>query len=230
MRILCLQHVPFEGPGAFLHWAEQRGHALEIFSLYEGKPLPTLPTFDCLLMMGGPMGVADESAYPWMGAEKRLLRETIAAGKPVIGVCLGAQLLAEALGSRVYPGEQKEIGWFPIQFSPTAAARFSLPSALTVFHWHGETFDLPEDALHLAASDLYPQQGFLARDRFLGLQFHVEVTPESLATMVQHGEAEIAVGGDWVQSGQRMRAVPSETFASLHQTLFQLLDRLLGKN
>ncbi len=230
MQILCLQHVPFEGPGAFLHWAEARQYPLEIFPLYAGKPLPHTSTFDCLLMMGGPMGVADEPAYPWMGPEKRLLRETIAAGKPVIGICLGAQLLAEALGSRVYPGKQKEIGWFPIQFHPTAAERFSLPAALRVFHWHGETFDLPEGAQLLASSGLYPHQGFLAQDRFLALQFHMEVTPKSLESMIQHGEAEIAAGGDWVQSAQEMRAVSPEIFASLHQTLFQLLDGLLEKN
>ena len=230
MRILCLQHVPFEGPGAFLRWAERGGHSLEILPLYEDKSLPPLTAFDCLLMMGGPMGVSDESTYSWMVPEKRLLREVIAAGKPVIGICLGAQLLAEALGSRVYPGKQKEIGWFPIQFHPTAAERFSLPAELQVFHWHGETFDLPEGAQLLASSGLYPHQGFLAQDRFLGLQFHMEVTPESLEAMIQHGAGEIAAGGHWVQSAQQMRAVPSKTFTSLHQTLFQLLDKLLEKN
>ena len=114
MRILCLQHVPFEGPAALANRAQMRGHSVRAHPLYESKALPSVGDFDCLLIMGGPMNIYEESKYPWLAAEKALIREAITAGKYVFGICLGGQLIADALGATVSPGAQPEMGWYPI--------------------------------------------------------------------------------------------------------------------
>ena len=160
MLIHCLQHVPFEGPFGIADWAAARGHALRLTPLYDGVAPPEPADFDWLVIMGGPMGVGDEGRYPWLAAEKDSIRRGIAAGKTLVGVCLGAQLLAEALGARVYRHREREIGWMPIDL--TAAGQASpvfgfLPLSLPVFHWHGDTFEPPASAVPFG-----PQRGLRA--------------------------------------------------------------------
>ncbi|MGB5833100.1 MAG: type 1 glutamine amidotransferase [Thiohalocapsa sp.] len=155
MRIHCLQHVPFEGPARIAHWAVDRGHALSISHLYAGDVLPDLDAFDRLLVMGGPLGVADEAEHSWLTHEKARIEDAIGAGKSVVGICLGAQLVAEVLGAHVHPNPVKEIGWFPIEFNDAERATSlcdGLPPQIEVFHWHGDTFTLPPGALRLARS------------------------------------------------------------------------------
>jgi GMP synthase-like glutamine amidotransferase len=228
MRIHCLQHVPFEGPAGIADWAEARGHELSVTRLYTGAAPPSPDAFDWLVVMGGPMGVHDEAEHPWLGAEKALLREAIASGKTIIGVCLGAQLLAEALGARVYRNAEKEIGWLPIELTGEgrASSLFGfLPGHIEVFHWHGDTFDAPPGAVHLARSQGCANQAFLWGERVLGLQFHVETTPESLRALVEHGADDI-VPGPYVQSAERMLAASREDFERINGALFGVLDRL----
>ncbi len=228
MRIHCLQHVPFEGPAAIADWAAKRGHSLAVSRLYAGEALPVLDAFDWLLIMGGPMNIYQEQQHPWLASEKFCIDQALAAGKTLLGICLGAQLLADRLGSRVYAGFEREIGWWPLHL--TEAGRQSnlfsdLDEPLQAYHWHGDTFDLPAGAVCLASSNACVQQAFRYKQRVLGLQFHLEVTAESMRRLIDHCGAEI-VPGSYVQSAEQMLAAPQTVFDRLHETLHRLLDRL----
>ncbi|WP_089723949.1 type 1 glutamine amidotransferase [Candidatus Thiosymbion oneisti] len=228
MRIHVLQHVPFEGPAGIGDWAAGKGHSITITPLFEHGRLPDRGTFDWLVVMGGPMGVRDEADYPWMATEKELIDAAIAAGKTVIGVCLGAQLIAAVLGVRVYPNAHREIGWYPIELTDQGRASdllAFLPHRFEVFHWHGDTFDLPDGAVHLASSEGCGHQAFLYADRVLGLQFHLESTPTSVADLVANCADEI-IPGKYVQDAERMLAATGEDYARINRALFGILDRL----
>jgi GMP synthase-like glutamine amidotransferase len=228
MRIHCLQHAPFEGPARIAHWAAARGHALSVSHLYTGDPLPALDRFERLIVLGGPMSVSDEAEHSWLAHEKARIEDAILAGKSVVGICLGAQLIAEVLGARVYRNADKEIGWLPVAL--TEAGRASrlcqdLPLEQQVFHWHGDTFELPQDAVHLARSAACAQQAFLFDGRVLALQFHLEATPESVDAICTHCAEEI-VPARYVQTAEQMRAANAGLFHGIHRTLATLLDRL----
>jgi GMP synthase-like glutamine amidotransferase len=194
LRAHCFQHVPFEPPASIGSWLSDAGSPLTTTRFYAGDPLPRVGEIDLLVVMGGPMSANDDERYPWIAGERRFIREAIDAGKAVLGVCLGAQLIARAAGARVYPNGEREIGWLPIEGTSdsgddppwAAAGRETL-----VFHWHGETFDLPPGAVHLARSAPCANQAFRIGDRVMGLQFHLEVTPGAVQEMVAHGRAEL---------------------------------------
>ncbi len=228
MHIHVLTHVPFEGPAGILDWAQTRGHAMAITALDKDGHLPDPSGFDWLVVMGGPMGVHDDAAYPWLVAEQRLISEAIAASKTVIGVCLGAQLIAKVLGARVYRNPEPEIGWFPIEL--TEAGRESaltsfLPSPMTVFHWHGDTFELPPGAIQLAHSAVCEQQIFLYDGRVLGLQCHLESTPRSVTDIVINCADEIRPA-QHVQTAERLLAADTSDYARISGALFGILDHL----
>ena len=146
MNIHYLQHVPFEGLGSIANWVGQAGHNLTGSRLYAGEALPDPAALDWLIVMGGPMGVHDERHHPWLTREKQLIEQAIGQEKTVLGICLGAQLIADVLGARVYANEHREIGWFPVRRTSEAAdcaLGRVLPEQVEVFHWHGDTFDLP---------------------------------------------------------------------------------------
>lgn len=228
MRIHVLQHVPFEGPAGIGDWALRKGHEVTITSLFQGADLPGQGEYDWLVVMGGPMGIHDQADYPWLAREKEYLRGAIAAGKTVVGICLGAQLIADALGARVYRNEHKEIGWFPIELTDKARASrlFNfLPHRFEVFHWHGDAFELPDGAVHLARSGGCEHQAFLFDQRVLGLQFHLESTQASVADLVANCADEI-VPGEHVQDAERMLAAAKEDYVSINRALFGILDEL----
>ena len=228
MRIHALQHVDFEGLGHIGHWIASRGHVLALTRLYAGDPLPRLAEFDRLVIMGGPMNIYEDDKYPWLAAERALVGAAIAAGKSAVGICLGAQLLADALGSKVVAGKNKEIGWWPIRLTEAGERSgflADLPESATVFHWHGDTFALPEGAIHLAESEGCPSQAFLYDHRILGLQFHLESTPETVAAIVAHCGDEL-VAGRYIQTEAQIRAGGPVHFAAINRLLETLLDRL----
>ncbi len=177
-RLLVLQHVPHEGPGLIGALARARGAAVDVVRLDRGEALPELDGAHALVVMGGPMGVHDLDEHPYLEDERRLMAQAVEEGVPLLGVCLGAQQLARALGARVWAGSEQEIGAGTVVL--TAAARDDAllgdaPSPLPCFHWHGDTFEPPEGAVRLAASDAYANQAFRAGGRAWGLQFHVEL-------------------------------------------------------
>src|SRR5579863_8358661 len=182
-KVLAFRHVPFEHLGLIADSLETRAIPFEYVDLYrEGASLPDVRDAAGLIFMGGPMSVNDD--LPYIRQELGLLGEAVASGTPVLGVCLGSQLIAKALGARVYPNRVKEIGWYPVSFTD-AAARDRLHRGLanpeTVFHWHGETFDLPAGAELLASSEACRHQAFRAGENVYGLHYHLEVTPEMIA-------------------------------------------------
>ena len=223
MRIVVLQHVEFEGPAGVADWAAERGFPLRVFHLYRGAALPSLSDFDMLTVMGGPMSANDEARLGWLGPEIALVREAIGADKTVVGICLGAQIIAKALGARVYTGSAKEIGWFPVQRTGSYPFFDGLPESFTPFHWHGETFDLPREATPLAKSKITETQAFAVGQRVLGLQFHVEATEGSVRALLKGAAHEIAHGVFEQQ--------PGTILASLNQcaTLRPLLDIVLDR-
>ncbi len=177
MRAHYLQHLPFEGFGSIEPWLRHAGYEITNTPFYASSVLPPMKAIDFLVVMGGPMSVNDEDSIPWLGAEKRFIRNVIDSGKPVLGVCLGAQLIASALGADVYRNPVKEIGWFPVQGVPqNGILSFRFPAVTEVFHWHGETFALPPGAVLLASSAGCVNQAFQIGASVIGLQFHLETT------------------------------------------------------
>ncbi len=225
MKMAVLQHVPFEGPAAIADWAAARGIGIAAAHLYRGDPLPGLSDFDMLTVMGGPMSANDEAQYAWLAPEIALVGGAIDAGKIVLGVCLGAQIIAKALGAKVYAAQQKEIGWFQVNRTEAAHPVFEgVPAAFTPFHWHGETFDLPAGAVRLAETVSTPNQAFAVNGRVLGLQFHMEATPASVADLVQNAADEIGTG-PFEQSPDAIRAGIG-TCATLEPLLGCVLNNL----
>lgn len=222
MKLHCLQHVPFEGLGFIEEWAEAHGFSISVSQLFNNDSLPDPDDFDWLVVMGGPMGIYDHDKHPWLVAERDFIRQSIDAGKTVLGICLGAQLIADALGARVYPGPLKEIGWFPIQRMEGAPEL--LPSEATVFHWHGDTFDIPDGAIRLAASEACRNQGFIYNDRVVALQFHMETTVESLEALIENCSSEL-VDAPFIQSAEHMRA-GRHNIGILNAAMQNVLDQL----
>jgi GMP synthase (glutamine-hydrolysing) len=182
MRLLVLQHIACEHPGAFSEVIAERGAEAVPVELDAGEPLPDWRDFDAVLAMGGPMGAYDDADHPWLGAEKRLVREAVGEGKPFLGVCLGVQLLASALGAEVGPlAGGAEVGLLPVELTAEGRDHHlfeGMPEPLVTLQWHGDTFELPEGATLLASSPAAPHQAFAAGEAAFGIQFHLEVTPE----------------------------------------------------
>ena len=228
MRAHAFLHVSFERLGTIEAWLIEKGYDLSYTHFYEeDATLPTTDEVDFLIVMGGPMSVNDEALFPWLRAEKAWIRRMIESGKPVLGICLGAQLIASALGSRVYRNKGTEIGWFPIERTDGVFGYdvFEFPKTIEVFHWHGETFELPHNALWLAKSEACAHQAFQIDRHVIGLQFHLEMTQVSIQTIVENCHDEL-VEGDFIQSEAAMMDVILERTQKTQAVMRSLLDFL----
>ncbi len=228
MRTHFLQHVPFEGLGSIEPWLKAAGCEITSTRFFESTHLPSADEVNLLIVMGGPMSVNDEGEFPWLVQEKRFIRTCIEARKGVLGVCLGAQLIAGAMGARVYRNQAKEIGWFPIQAVPSVdESIFCFPPSVEVFHWHGETFDLPPGAAHLARSEGCENQAFQLGRSVMGLQFHLETTPESARALVENCREEL-IASTYVQSETVILSATPEKYGAINSLMAELLAYLGG--
>ncbi|HTI12466.1 MAG TPA: type 1 glutamine amidotransferase [Puia sp.] len=250
MRYHCLQHVAFETPGLIANWIGERGDVLSFTGLFQNDPLPAIHEFDGLVIMGGPMSIHDEGELAWLKKEKELITAALREKKKVLGICLGAQLVAEALGAKVYPNSQKEIGFWPLHWTKAARSWLGFscqpggeeepgsegradaaggwPTESLVFHWHGETFDLPEGSIHLAFTAACPNQGFLLGETALGLQFHPELTPAMVREMMVYEGHELASAGMPTASADTHSAAPLAPYIQSETAILDQLSSLKG--
>ena len=219
-KAICLQHVPFEGPGAFATALAKRGVSLEYFLVpKEGLPHDT---GDLLLIMGGPMSVNDSDT--WIAEETAFIRSALLAGKPVIGVCLGSQFMAKALGVTVRPGKAIEIGMTPIRLTDEGKTDpvFGVgPESFEVFEWHGEIFDLPKDCVPLAGSDIAPLQAFRYGDRAYGILFHLEMEEDGIDSLCRECASDLMKAR---LAAQQVKATALPRLPQLHE----MADRIIG--
>ena len=227
MHVHVLQHVPFEGLGSIEPWLSRRRAHVTRTRFFESAQLPPLTDIDLIIALGGPMSANDELQLPWLLDEKHFIATAIENNKAVLGICLGAQLIASALGARVYPGREKEIGWFPVFAEPAVSGTFTFPEDTEVFHWHGETFDLPNGAVHLASSAACQNQAFQVGARVIGLQFHLETTPESAESMISHCASELLAQQRYIQSEPALRTVPAFAYTGINSLMTDILEYLV---
>jgi GMP synthase-like glutamine amidotransferase len=227
MRLHYIQHAPYEPPGAIAEWARDRGFRTS-GTLAVTEEWPSLEEIDWLVVMGGPMGAYEVGVHPWLVSEKGFIRRAIDAGKAVLGVCLGGQLVADALGAEVKHNESLEIGWFAVTLTPEmaeSAVFHKLPHTFVTGLWHGDTFSIPEGAIRMASSEGCANQAFeYAKGRVVGLQFHPEWRREDLRALFEHCGGDINAGGPYVQTAEELLGAPNELFSANHEILFALLD------
>ncbi len=227
MRVHHLQHVAFEGLSSIELILKEKGHHLTATHLYNGQTLPFVSDIDWLIIMGGPMSIYDETTYPWLSVEKTFIKEAIDAGKIVLGICLGAQLIADVLGAKVHKNKHREIGWFDTNRSSETDQTIlsaAIPPQFKAFHWHGDTFDMPADAQALASSEACKNQGFIIHNRVVGFQFHLETTLHSASALIEHCRDElddshyVQIESDMLSNKQR--------FTDINQIMHAVLEAL----
>ena len=228
MRIHTLQHVDFEDPGTILKWAEQNKHTVTSTRLYEkGMRLPELHSFDMLVIMGGPMGIYDEKNHPWLKTEKSFISKAILYNKKILGICLGAQLLADRLGSKVYKNKYEEIGWYPVNLEKSALDKpvfRDWPESFTPLHWHGDTFDIPELAVPFGSSDGCINQGFLYGKNIAAFQFHLELQAINLKKLIAGCKTDLH-SGKYIQDADQMIDQAVDHLAVSNRLLNSFLTR-----
>jgi GMP synthase (glutamine-hydrolysing) len=226
MKIHCIRHEPFEGLACIEDWISRNNHELSCTYTYLQQSFPTECSFDLLIIMGGTASIYKSLQDSWYLEEKQFLENCIDQKKKMLGICLGSQILASILGSNIYPGKAKEIGWFPVAFNKENNNELQfLPDSIDTFHWHGDTFDIPKGAVRLASSELTPNQGFVYNNHVFALQFHPEMTKTSLKKIIRAAGGELAEKGEFIQTADQIlsRWDLLETNNSL---IFEILDKL----
>jgi GMP synthase-like glutamine amidotransferase len=225
MKVHWLQHAVFEDLGCIAPWLAARGYTVTCTRLYAGETLPPAGDFDWLIVMGGPMNIYEYDAHPWLKAEKALIRQAIVDGKRVLGICLGSQLIADALGAPVTRNAEQEIGWFPVHMNTQArdSKPFAgFPASYIAFHWHGDTFAIAEGARNLAASEACAHQAYDYGERVAAIQFHLEVTAANARVWFEHERPQAA---RYVQAPEEILSDIGR-FAENNRLMIRLLENL----
>lgn len=228
MKIHYLQHVPFEDLGMMEPLFIEGDHQLTGTKFFKPYMMPSVYDFDCLIVMGGPMGVNDEAVYPWLRDEKNLIEEAVKNKKTILGICLGAQLIAQVLGAKVYPNKYREIGWFDIETTQSVNGTILadvFPHKTSVFHWHGDIFDIPKGAVHVAKSEACLNQGFIYENHIIGFQFHLESTQQTIKNLILNCSDEID-GSKYVQSETKILS-KADSFSNINNLMGRVLEKLL---
>lgn len=222
LNIQIFQHVPYEGPVAIEPYFVAMGHSVQVTKLFAQESAEIFSNTDALVVMGGPMSVSDEAKYFWLQQEKEAIAKAVQMNMPVLGICLGAQLLAEVLGAKVSPLGYREIGWFPVKTNKEFLDHpigNSFPKSFCPLHWHGDAFEIPDSAIALGSSAACANQGFIYGERQIGLQFHLEFDRSSVKRLSTIDANELN-GTRFVQSEEQMLSQPN---------LFVDADRLLSE-
>lgn len=199
VKLLLLTHVEFEGGGSIERYAKETNIEIISVKMYENEEIPSIDA--PIIVMGGPMSVHDENKYPWLVREKEFIQNSILAGKKVLGVCLGAQLISEVLGGKVTANQWSEAGWSEIVFKEQTL----FPEKLCVFHWHGETFSLPEKAVHVAKSDLCKNQIFsYNNEKVWGFQCHLEIEEEGIKALLHYDKEMLKREGKGINTEEEI--------------------------
>ena len=227
MNVAVLVHAPFERLGQIAIWLEQHSaKVMEVTLFQSGYTFPDLTETDLVIVLGGPMSVNEEDKYPWLIPEKAYIRDVIAADIPLLGICLGGQLIANALGYKVTANPEVEIGWHKVESVVESSDVFQFPKQLDIFNWHGETFELPKGATRLLKSEVCANQGFQLGRRIIGLQCHPEVRKQEIQEWVNEIGGQM-VEGDYVHTPEQMLSVAEEKMLAVSPVLFAMLDYLV---
>jgi len=230
MRAHYLQHVAFEGLGSIEVWLRNTGYEISNTQLFASDKLPKIKDIDLLIVMGGTMSVNDVREYPWLVIENEFISSVIKQGKPVLGICLGAQLIAKAMGGEVFPNSVKEIGWFPVEaVASESDSVFRFPEKTMAFHWHGETFSLPRGAVRIAQSKGCKNQAFQIGRNVIGLQFHLETTPVLAQAIIENCRDDLR-DGEFIQTAEEILSVSQERYSSINALMTSILEYLHVKN
>lgn len=227
MRVHVLEHMDWGGLGVIGEWMQERGHTWTVTRVHAGEPFPGIDDFDLLVILGGVMGVYEEEEHPWLISEKHWIRNVIESDKRILGICLGAQLIASSMGATVKKHEHSEIGWWPVTFTKTAQNHPFLQGIneiYTLFEFHYDTFDVPTNGVLLGGSQACKNQAFAIGDRVVGLQFH----PEFNAQIVHFIESKFGAkiqDGPFVKPVSDMMASP-ERFTASKTFLYTLLNNI----
>jgi len=228
MRMHVIQHVPFEGPAAIAEWAHERGHEMTS-SLALAEEYPHVSAVDFLVVMGGPMDADDDVTSPWLPAERRFIAECITAGRLVLGVCLGAQIIAQVLGGTIRRCANREIGWYAVERTQAGAESplfWAWDDSVVVGQWHGDTFDLPLSMLPTWKSEACDNEAFVFDGRVVGLQFHLEWTAEALDALMTACADDLDGGGLYEMTRVQIEDEAPQRLAACRDLLFALLDAM----
>lgn len=228
MKALILKHIDYENPGCIQKFLKHKKVEFKIINVWQKGKFPDIKDFDILIIMGGPMSVHDINEFKGLIKEKEYIKGVIEKGKKVLGICLGAQLLAENFGAKIYKNKFKEIGWYPVKLTEDAKRHYffnDIPNKFLTFHWHNDTFSLPKGSIRIAASEACENQGFALGKNIIGLQFHPEVTEETLKAFIRYGANEIK-RDKFVQSKQEI--IKNKKFIKINnEILYKILDKFI---